>query len=87
MSMEKIELFYVTGKDYHVWERIMDLFQEARFDDLEYIIEMEPVTIKSVQTSRQCLNNTKEVLESLNNDLVKYISEENLYLIYYSNQS
>lgn len=85
--MEKIELNYVSGNDFYVWERMEELFSAANFDVLEELIELEPIKIKSVKTSRECRQNTKEVLCAINNDLVKFISEEELYLIYFSNEA
>ena len=82
--MEKIELFYVTGTDFHIWKRMEELFEEARFSDLEDLIELEPIKVRSIKTTRDKIDNTKEVIEVLNSDLVKWISDEELFLIYYS---
>lgn len=84
--MEKRELFYVAGEDYHVWERLEELFNDARFDTLEELIDLEPITIQSIKISEGNDEGAMEAIENAYDDLVKWISDEDLYLVYYSNQ-
>lgn len=85
--MEELELFYVAGNDFYVWERLEELFTSAKFEDLEDLIELEPVMIRSMKGNRKELKDQVDALLIEYDDLIKIVSEEDIYLLYYSYQS